>query len=70
MSLDWPFTIAWGVIVGAGLIVEGIAIARKRKGDTASEHVWWLLRRRKVYWFVAAGLLLWTVLHFLGFGIV
>lgn len=64
------FTIGWIVIVVAGLALEAVALMRPQKGDTASEHVWWLLRRSPVIWFLTAGLLVWVLIHFLGFGIV
>ena len=61
---------AWLIFVGAGLALEFAAIRNPARGDTASEHVWALLRKAPVVWFLAAGLLSWTLVHFLGFGIV
>ena len=66
MSL--PFTIGWIVIVLAGLALETVALIRKGRGDTASEHVWWLLRRSPVIWFLALGLFSWVIVHFFLFG--
>jgi len=37
---DWIFTAAWVFILVWFLVWEGIAIVRKRRGDTLSEHVW------------------------------
>lgn len=46
---DWVFTAAWLVWGLAFLVIEGFALARKKRGDTLSEHVWsWFqLRGRK-----------------------
>lgn len=64
------FSIGWIVIVLAGLALETAALIRKEKGDTASEHVWFLLRKSVLAWFLFAGLMAWLAVHFLGFGIV
>lgn len=37
---DWAFTAAWLVMGAWFLLWEGIAIFRKKSGDTLSEHVW------------------------------
>lgn len=43
------FTIAWILWIAAFLVIEGIALFRKEKGDTLSEHVWkWFGTRRDV----------------------
>ncbi len=68
--IDPLFTVLWGLIFGAGLIVEIIAIRRKGKGDTLSEHVWKLLRTNVVVYFVVLGFFIWLVIHFFGFGLV
>lgn len=68
MSL--PFSIGWIVIVAAGLVLEAVALLRKGRGDTASEHVWWLLRKAPVVWFLGLGFFAWLAVHFFGFGIV
>ena len=70
LALQWPFTVAWIGIVVAGLALETVALVRKQRGDTASEHVWALLRKSVVIWFLAAGLFAWLIVHLLGFGIV
>ena len=62
MSL--PYTVAWIVVIGAGLILEALALLRKEKGDTLSEHTWWLLRRHTIVWFLMLALAAWTVIHF------
>ena len=67
---DWVFTalwVAWALMFAA---VEGVALMRKRSGDTLSEHVWLLLRLRGPAWFLGAGFLAWLVIHFLGFGVI
>jgi len=40
------FTAAWVFWIVFFLVVEGVALARKRKGDTFSEHWWYLFRVR------------------------
>lgn len=40
------FTVAWIVWILFFVVVEGVALARKRKGDTFSEHWWALFRVR------------------------
>lgn len=37
---DWVFTAAWVFILVWFAVWETIAIVRKRRGDTLSEHVW------------------------------
>lgn len=64
--LDWPFTLGWAIIVLCGLTLEIIALVRPGKGDTASEHVWWVLRRHPIVWFCSLGLFAWVILHFFG----
>lgn len=34
------YTVAWLLWLGAFGVIEGRALANKRKGDTLSEHVW------------------------------
>lgn len=67
--MSW-FSIGWIVLVVAGLALEAAALIRKQKGDTASEHIWWLLRKSVVFWFLGLGLFIWLLVHFFGFGIV
>lgn len=65
------FTLGWGIIFGAGLVLEILALIRKDRGDTLSEHVWFLLRKGGVvFWFLALGFFMWLIVHFFGFGIV
>jgi len=47
---------------------EGIALRRKRQGDTLSELVWRVLRINNLFRWLAAGFLLWLLLHFVGLG--
>ena len=70
LALSLPFTLAWIAVVGAGLALEAVALLRKGRGDTASEHVWALLRKSVVLWFLGLGLFAWLALHFFGFGVV
>jgi len=41
------YTLAWAFWILFFLVVEGIALARKGKGDTFSEHWWALFRVRE-----------------------
>lgn len=34
------WTVAWVLWIAAFAVIEGLALARKEKGDTLSEHVW------------------------------
>ena len=34
------WTIAWLVWIGGFVVIEGLALANKKEGDTLSEHVW------------------------------
>ena len=63
------FTIAWLLWLAMFLVVEGIALFRKERGDTLSEHVWkwfrihdkprqWTWRRA-----VLAIFLVWLLVH-------
>ena len=64
--LQRVFTWAWGLWIGLFLVIEGLALANRRKGDTLSEHVWWARGRAK--WPVRlgiGGLLAWLAYHFL-----
>ena len=65
-SLLW---LAWIALFG---VIEGAAIINKQKGDTLSEHVWWLFSvSDKSNWYLArrtalGGFLAWLVAHFMG----
>ena len=67
--MNWLFTVGWIALVIAGLALETVALVRKQRGDTASEHIWWLLRRSPVIWFLALGLFAWMIVHFFLFGL-
>ena len=41
------FTVAWAVWILFFLVVEGVALARRGKNDTFSEHWWRLFRVRE-----------------------
>ena len=69
LALSLPFSIAWIAIIAAGLALEAVALLRKGKGDTASEHVWALLRKSVVLWFLGLGLFAWLAVHFFSFGL-
>lgn len=57
------FTILWAVLFTVGLIVEGLAIYDKRRGDTLSEHVW-LLRTKKYGRAILMPAWAWLTWHF------
>lgn len=40
------FTVLWITWILLFVVVEGVALVRKDKGDTLSEHVWKVLRVR------------------------
>lgn len=72
---DWLFTVAWLTILAWFVVWEAVAIVRKRRGDTLSEHVWdwfclrgnkkdkgsWCIIRRILFF----GFWLWLTVHFL-----
>jgi hypothetical protein len=60
----------WLIIIGAALALEAAALIHKGRGDTFSEHTWALLRKSVLVWFLFAGLMIWLLVHFLGFGLV
>lgn len=75
---DTIFTIAWVGIVLYFIVWEAIALWRKRRGDTLSEHVWewfclkgkkdgkspWCIIRRILFF----GFWIWLTVHFLSGG--
>jgi len=75
---DWVFTVLWVGIILYFVIVEGIALVRKRRGDTLSEHVWdWFCLRGKKEgksgWCIVRRILffafwIWLTVHFLSGG--
>jgi hypothetical protein len=71
MNVTW-FTWAWVLWILFFLVVEGIAVSNNIKGDTLSEHVWWLIgtgsERSGWNWFFRvflAGLIAWLIPHFM-----
>jgi hypothetical protein len=55
----WFYLVAFVVV----LVVELIGVHRKQKGDTITEHVR-LLMRKKVVYFTFAGFWVWLTVHF------
>jgi hypothetical protein len=61
---------AWAIWGAGFLVIEGLALKRKAKGDTLSEHVWQLFsvkHKGAATWFRRGGLYLflaWLVTHF------
>ena len=70
LALSLPFTLAWIAVVVAGLALEAVALIRKGRGDTATEHFRALIRWNPVVYFLALGLFAWIVVHMFAFGIV
>ena len=75
---DWVFGVLWLGIILYFVVVETIALVRKKRGDTLSEHVWdwfclkgkkdgksaWCIIRRVLFF----GFWLWLTVHFLSGG--
>ncbi|MEK9736188.1 MAG: hypothetical protein VW362_07035 [Candidatus Nanopelagicales bacterium] len=59
------FTVAWVLWISAFIVIEGVALIRKERGDTLSEQVWFALKKAPVLWWVGAGFMLWVTGHFL-----
>ena len=66
--IDVPYAIGWAVLLAVGGMYEAWALYRKKRGDTLSEAVWWVLSRARVLQFVAAGFLMWLLIHFVFLG--
>ena len=71
IKLNWKYTVAWVVWILVFVVIEAVAIADKKKGDTLSEHLWaWFdikdaekFYKLKRFAFVSA--LVWFVMHIL-----
>jgi hypothetical protein len=61
------YTLGWLVLLAGFAVLETLAILDRDKGDTLSEHVWWLAGH-PLTWLLLAAFLFWLVVHFLGFG--
>ena len=62
------FTILWVAWVAAFIVIEAMALARKESGDTLSEHVWKLLKFRRLFYLLGAAFMIWLSAHFLSLG--
>lgn len=65
--MSW-FTVGWLVLLVAAVALEVAALANPAKGDTLSEHIWWLYKLPGYGTFAAwmiTAFILWAVLHFL-----
>ena len=68
------YTVAWLVWLALFIVIEGLAIRDKRKGDTLSEHCWeWFaVKQRKRAWrwrrILLASFMVWLTVHFLSGG--
>lgn len=62
--MNWLFTAGW-IVWGIGFaVLEGIAIKRKAKGDTLSEHVWFIVRKTPLFRWLILAAMIWLTLHF------
>ena len=65
------WTVAWLLWIAMFAGIEGVALARKQRGDTLSEHVWsWFsIRDKSAGWLLRRGFLavflVWLSVHFL-----
>lgn len=57
--------IFWGVWLLTFLVVEGVALYRRRSRDTFSWQVWTVQRRWPLARYAVAALLIWLAVHFL-----
>lgn len=77
------FTAAWVAWIAAFVVIEGIALYRKKEGDTLSEHVWkWFGTARdgrpqsqpsgwvRLRRFALLAFMVWLSVHFLTGGLV
>ena len=64
---SWLYRAAWAAWGAGGLGVEILAIRDKGKDDTLTEQLR-AITKRPVLWWMAAGLLVWFLLHILGRG--
>ena len=62
------YTVAWVSWLVLFVVIEALALRDTDKGDTLSEHVWFLMfhdgRPRPVIYYLFAGFFLWMLLHF------
>ena len=71
MKLNWKFTLGWILWIFVFVIIEGIAVINKEKGDTLSEHFWKLFdiketeKPSKIMRFGALAGLTWLYVHLL-----
>ena len=63
----WFYTLGWLLWGAVGLALEAVALRDRDKGDTLSEHVRRGLRLHPLIWWMAAGAMIWAMMHFLGF---
>lgn len=64
-GLDLTFTVILALLAGAVIGVELWAVARRRRGDTISEHAWWLFDRLPWLRVVYVVFVVWLTLHLL-----
>ncbi|AWN07373.1 hypothetical protein SEA_MANEEKUL_3 [Streptomyces phage Maneekul] len=72
------WTWLWIFWIGAFVVIEGVALARKEPGDTLSEHVWkWFHTQQGQKWskttrlrrFILLAFMAWLSVHFLTGGL-
>jgi hypothetical protein len=65
-------TTAWIIWIAMFAVIEGIALANKKKGDTLTSHIrkWFSLKHKGKGWLLRRGALaaslLWLIWHFFG----
>ena len=66
-KLKKAFTLAWSIWAAAFVVIEGIALYIGTKGDTLSEHVWFLRSKwgTGIMAAIFGGLFIWLLYHFL-----
>lgn len=50
MDLDPKFTLIWVGLLLAALVLEGVALFNRERGDTLSEHLWVWLGTKTDHW--------------------
>ena len=57
------FTIIYGVLGALIIGVELYGVVKKRRGDTISEHYWWVQKRAPWVRIFLLGFLIWLAVH-------
>ena len=65
VQVDVAFTIIFAALAIPLTVVELYGVARRQRGDTISENVWWVQRRWPWARYVIGGFLIWLFAHFM-----